>query len=236
MGGGPPLPPPAPSPAGLAPSAAIASSPGAAAGSSASVGRVGRPGRLHVLPQPLEPALAAVAALAVPAEAGGRVEHVRAVDPHRAGLHPRRDVEREVDVLRPQAGGETVARVVGELDGFVRRAEGHQRDDGAEDLDPRHGAGRLDVGQQRGRIEPALLGAAPRRLPQRRALLLALLDQRADALELHRGDDGPDVDRLVERVADAERLHAGLAASRPAGRPRPPARGSGSRRSTPGPG
>jgi hypothetical protein len=37
----------------------------------------------------------------------------------------------------------------------------------------------------------------------------ALLHEAVDALELDRGHDGADVDGLVERVADAQALHAG---------------------------
>src|SRR6185437_12216261 len=40
-----------------------------------------------------------------------------------------------------------------------------------------------------------------------RAFLDADLDQRSDALELNRRDDGPHVDRLVKRGANAKRFH-----------------------------
>src|SRR5205814_18110 len=77
------------------------------------------------------------AALAVAAESGRRVDGVRGVDPYHAALQLRRDVEREVDALGPEAGRETVRRVVRERDGFFRRAKRHCDEDRAEDFDLR---------------------------------------------------------------------------------------------------
>src|SRR3954471_8337922 len=81
---------------------------------------LGLPARLHVLPETFPAALAAEAALAIAAEAGGGVEEVRAVDPHGAGLDLGGEVQGEVDVLRPEARRQAVARVVHQLDGLLR--------------------------------------------------------------------------------------------------------------------
>ncbi len=167
------------------------------------------PPRPHVLPQPFLAAFAPEPALAVAAEAGRGVELVGAVDPHRAGLDLGGDLQGEVDVLGPDARGETEAGVVGELQGFFRGAEGHRHQHRAEDLHLRDGRRRGDVGEQGRRIEPAFARTAPRRLPERGAFLDPLADQTLDAFELHRSDDRADVDRLVARIADAQRLHAG---------------------------
>ena len=124
---------------------------------------------LHVLPHPFAPALAPEAALAIAAESRRRVEQIRRVHPHHAGLDLRRDVEREVDALRPHARRETVRRVVRERDRFFRRAEGHRHQHRPEDLDLRDRRRRLHVGEQRRRIEAAFGRTRPRRLPHRRA-------------------------------------------------------------------
>src|SRR5688572_20829480 len=100
---------------------------------------------LHVLPHALAPAFAAVAALTIPAEAGRRVEEVRRIDPDDAALELRRDVEREIDALRPHARGQPERRVVREGDGFLRRPECHRHEHRPEDLDLRDRAGRLHV-------------------------------------------------------------------------------------------
>src|SRR6185436_15907994 len=163
---------------------------------------------VQVLVHPLAPALAAVAALAIAAEPARGVEQVGRVDPDGARLHLARPVEREVDVLGPDAGREAVGRVVGELDRLGGRAEAHRHQHRPEDLDLSDGRRRLDSGEQRRRIEEAILRAGPRGLPQGRALLDALLHQLLDPLELDRGHYRADVDGLVERVADAQLLHA----------------------------
>ncbi len=177
-------------------------------------GRLDRLGRLRrrrrrfeVFGQSFAPALAAEAALAIAAEAGGGVEQVGRIDPHHAGLDLRGDFERAIDVLGPHRGGEAVAGVVGERDRFVGRAEGHRRQHRPEDLLARQDRRRLDLGDQRRRIETAAFGQRSGRAPHLRALAFARLDQPLDPFELDRRDDRADVDRLVERVADPQRLH-----------------------------
>ena len=83
------------------------------------------PGGPQVFVEPLAPPLAPVPALPVAAEAGRRVEDVGAVDPDRTGLHPRGNVQRQVDVLRPDACREPVPGVVRQPDRLAGRAEGH---------------------------------------------------------------------------------------------------------------
>src|SRR5881392_1030693 len=70
---------------------------------------------LHVLPHPLFPAFPPEPRLPVPAEPRRRIEQVRAIDPHHTRLDLGRHIEREVDVLGPDAGREPVGRVVGQL-------------------------------------------------------------------------------------------------------------------------
>ena len=89
-------------------------------------------------------------------------------------------------------------------------AERHRHQHRAEDLVLRRGRGGLDVGEERRRKEAALAGQAPLGLEDLRALGDALFHQAPDPLELHRGDHRADVDRLVERIADAEGVHAAL--------------------------
>jgi hypothetical protein len=122
-------------------------------------GRVG----LEVGHQPLPPAFAAEAAFADPAERRGGVEEVRGVHPDDTGRELGRDVEREVEVLRPEGRGEAVARVVGQLHRLGRRAEGAGDEDGAEDLLLHQGRGGGKAGDERRRVEAALSAACPLR-------------------------------------------------------------------------
>ncbi len=168
------------------------------------------PRRPDVLPEPFPPPFAPEPALAVPTEAGCRVELVGAVDPDGAGLDLCGNVQGEVDVLAPDAGREAVARVVRERDRLLRGPEGHEGDDGPEDLLLRDRRGGRHIGEECGWVEPPVLRAAPGRLPHHGALLHALADHALDPFELDRRDNGADVDRLVERVTDAELLHARL--------------------------
>ena len=168
------------------------------------------PPPLHILPHPLPPAFPSEPALPIPAEPARRVEDVGAVDPDRPRLELRRDVEGEVDVLGPDAGRESVARVVRQLHRFGRRAEAHAHEHRPEDLHLRDGRRGRDVGEQRRREEPAVAGAAPGGLPHGGPLLLAASHQPLDPLQLHRGHDGAHVDGLVERIAEAQRFHPRL--------------------------
>src|SRR5262249_14652986 len=78
--------------------------------------------------------LATVAALLVAAEGGARIEHVVAVDPHRAGANGACHPVRLSHVARPYPGGEAVGGVVPLQDGVVLVLEGNDGDDRAEDL------------------------------------------------------------------------------------------------------
>src|SRR5690606_14498515 len=195
-----------------------------AVGRARRTGRTGRTGRaaragrrgaaLPRGPQILEHALPAAfapeAALFVPAEARGRVKQIGGVDPHYACLHLGGHVQGQVDVFRPDAGGQAVGRVVGQLHRLDGRAERHADQHRAENFHLGHGRCRRHAGQERGRVEAARLGLGPRRLPQHGAFLLAFGDQLFNALQLHRRDDGAHVDGFVQRIANAQRFHAPL--------------------------
>lgn len=94
--------------------------------------------------------LAAPAGLLVAAERQGRVEDVVAVDPHGSGLQPGGEFMRLADIVGPDAGGETIDRVVGLFHQFVVHfLERHGGNDRSEDLfinDAHAGPG---VGQHR---------------------------------------------------------------------------------------
>ena len=168
-----------------------------------------------------------------PADASNRLVELTHTTP---AFQLRRDVEGEVDRLRPDAGGKPVLGVVGERHGLFRRAEGHGDRHRPEDLDPRHGRRRLR------RWSSASADRSSRRRAARRGsgrasrpLGDALRHQLADALKLHRRHDRADVDRLVERRTDAQRIQPRASAWRRRPRGRPPAPAAASRRSTPGP-
>src|SRR5271170_8361539 len=66
----------------------------------------------------------------------------------------------------------------------------------------------MDIAEKGRRKVEAARGHGNVGLPALRAFGYALIDQALDAVELHPGDDGADVDGFVERRADAERVHA----------------------------
>ncbi len=152
------------------------------------------PVRHQVLEHAFPAALPAVAALAVPAEPGGCVEHVGGVHPDDAGAHAAGDLKRQVQVLAPHRGSQAVTGVVGQFDGFFLGAERGGDQNRPKDLDLRYVRGRVDVGEQRGREVQALFRQAQVRLVTGGAFLPALFDQTADPLQLDRGDQGTDVD------------------------------------------
>src|SRR5947208_16756812 len=80
--------------------------------------------QLEVRLEPVAPALAPEAGLLVTAERRRRVEPVVRIRPDDAGAQPLCHPEDPRALLRPDAGAEAVRRVIGLLDGLVRRAEG----------------------------------------------------------------------------------------------------------------
>ena len=113
-----------------------------------------------------------------------------------------------VDVLSPDAGGQPVARVVGQRDGLGWRAERHRHQHRPEHLDLCQLTRRTDARHQRWRVEPAVDRTRVRRLPHLGAGSPPGLDQHGDPLELTRRDDRADVDRLVQRITDTQLCHA----------------------------
>src|SRR5204863_3569 len=84
--------------------------------------------------EPVPAALAAEARLLVPAEGARWVEAVVRVRPDDACAQPLGHPEDARALLRPDAGGQPVRRVVRLLDRLVGRAEREHREHGAEDL------------------------------------------------------------------------------------------------------
>lgn len=115
----------------------------------------------------------------------------------------------DVEVLRPDAGGESVLGVVAEGDGFGGGAEGHRDEDGAEDFFLGDGGGGFDVGEE-GRGEPESVGGeVAGGLEFGGTFADAFFDEAGDAFELGAIDDGSEVDGFVEGATDAEGFHAG---------------------------
>src|SRR4029078_4479697 len=102
-------------------------------------------------------ALTPVAGLLVAAEWGGWVETVEGVGPHHPGAHGVHHLEDAAALLGPHPGGQAVRRVVGLLDGLVRRPEGEHRQDRSEDLLLRDPVRLADAGEQRRAEEEALV-------------------------------------------------------------------------------
>src|SRR6059058_4197461 len=82
----------------------------------------------------MPPALAAEAGFPVAAEGRARIEAVVRVRPHDAGPQALGHPEDARALLRPDPGAQAVGRVVRLLDCFLRRTEGEDREDRAEDL------------------------------------------------------------------------------------------------------
>ena len=148
--------------------------------------------------------LAAEAALLVAAERRGRVVDVVGVDPDGAGLEPRRDVVRLLDVARPDAGGEAVDRVVRARDRLVHVDELDRREHRSEDLLARDRHLGRDVREHRRLHEVALAGAdvgAAAAGDERRAFALRDLDVAQHALELALRRDRAEPRLRIERIA-----------------------------------
>ena len=166
------------------------------------------PSWFEIFEEAFAAALAAVAAFAIAAETATGVEKVCAVDPDYACFDLRSDVEGDVDALAPDAGGQAVSGVVGELNGFGGSAERHGGQDGAEDFLLGDDAGGMDVAEKSGWEIEAARGHGNVGLPAGGAFGDALIDKALDAVELDASDDGADVDGFVEGLADAECVHA----------------------------
>ena len=157
----------------------------------------------HVV-DPLEASLAAVAALARAAEAGGAIELLRAVDPPRPRVDLARDEVGLAHVPRPDRAGETVLGVDGERDRLIGGAEGHHRQHRPEHLLARDRVGRRDVQQERRADEEA--GGRDRAvgLPDLGAVFTGQSDESFDLVELGARVLGAHVRALVERIAHAD--------------------------------
>src|SRR5689334_10525418 len=122
---------------------------------------------LHVLPHPFPTALSPEPALAIPPKPRRRIEQIRRIHPHHPALELRRNVQREVDVLRPYTRRQSIRSVIRQLHRFRWRTEGHRHEYRAEDLHLRDRRRRLNIREQRRRIEATVLRTRPRRLPHR---------------------------------------------------------------------
>src|SRR5690242_2767742 len=101
--------------------------------------------------------LAAEAGLLVTAERRARIEAVERVRPDHAGAEPLRHPEDAGAFLGPDAGAQSVRRVVCLLDRFLRRPECEHRENGAEDLLLRDAVALRDIREDGGDEPVALL-------------------------------------------------------------------------------
>src|SRR5207247_3842976 len=108
----------------------------------------------------------------VAAERRRRVETVVCVRPDDTGAQVLGHPEDAGALFRPDAGAETVRRVVGLLDRFLRRAEREDREHGPKDFLLRDAIALGDVREDRRREPVALLRQAARGLVDLCALLL----------------------------------------------------------------
>ena len=73
-------------------------------------------------------------ALFVTAEGTGGIEFVVGIRPNHAGTQFVHDLENLAAFVGPNAGAQTVRRVIGAFDRFIRRAESHDAQDRPEDF------------------------------------------------------------------------------------------------------
>src|SRR5713101_7238862 len=156
-----------------------------------------KPCRLEILAQAFAASLSAKAAFAVATKPAGGVEQIRAIDPHDAGFQLCGDVQRHIDAFAPHASGQAVNGIVGEFDRLTWRAEGHRRKNGTENLLLSDYRTWMNVAKQRRRKIQSTCWQPSIPVP-------------LDAFELHARDDRSEVDGLIERRADTQRVHAVL--------------------------
>jgi hypothetical protein len=168
----------------------------------------GQPFRRQIFEHALASAFAAITGFTIAAESAGCVELVGGVHPDHASLDLGSQIERNVNVLAPDAGRESVHRVVGQLRSLRWSAEGHGGEHGAEDFFLRHRRRGMHIGEQSRREVRAFFGERVARLPTAGALRHSSVDHAADGFQLDRGNNRADVDRLVEWMTDAQRFHA----------------------------
>src|SRR5262249_3107570 len=118
---------------------------------------------LGVVGHRLQALVAAEARLLVAAPGLGHVTLVEAIDPDHARLAVAAGADRGMQVPRPDAGGEAVDRIVGDLDRLVDAAEGNDGADRPEDLLARDPHPVVDADEQR-RLDIAALLQAGRHL------------------------------------------------------------------------
>ena len=112
-----------------------------------------------------------------------RVKLVDTVDPGGTGVQPVCDLDRALDVLSEDSGGETVHRVVRLVDDVLLVLELDHDADRAEDLLADDAHVWLAVGEDR-RLDPVALGTVTVATgSERRTLILARLDVLHDALK-----------------------------------------------------
>ena len=107
-------------------------------------------------------------------------------------------MKRYVDALAPYASGQSVDRIVGELNRFGRRPEGHCCQHRAENFLLRDDRSGMHIAQQGGSKIEAARGHFELRLPAGCAFGDTLIHQPAYALQLHRGHNRANVDRLIQ--------------------------------------
>ena len=167
------------------------------------------PGRFEIFEQPFPSALAPVPAFAISTESAGCVEEIGAVHPDYASFDLRSDLQGDIDVLAPDTGCETVRSVVGKFNRLPQSSERHRSQHWTKDLFLGNRGTRMHVGKQSRRIVQSLHRQGRSRLAAGCAFSYTLVYQPADALELHRGNDGTNVDSFIEGRAHAQSLHAG---------------------------
>src|SRR6266481_5334526 len=167
-----------------------------------------KPNGLNVFDQSFTSALAPKPALPIAAKTARSIEKIRAVHPDHARFELCCDVQRNVDALAPDARRQTIDRIVGEFNRFPRRSKRHGSQHRTKDLLLRNNGSRVHVTEQSRQKIKSARRYGDGRLPAGGAFGDALIDETLDALHLHACDDRADVDGLIERRADAQRVHA----------------------------
>src|SRR5579871_1962546 len=143
------------------------------------------------------------------AERRRRVGNEATIEPDHAEIELLGDAHAARQVLGEEIGDETIFGVVGTLDGFVFALEGLDRGHRPEDLLVEHLRAIRHVGEHGRRIEEA--GPVRHLAPGEDlgAFRHRVIDQLDDLVAAFLVDQRPDIDAVVEAVADLQRRHLG---------------------------
>ena len=170
--------------------------------------RVFRPyGGFEVIETAFAPPFATKTAFLLSAESDRGIQLVGSVDPNHAGLQMGGDLKRLIDGLAPDAGRQSIARMIGQLDRFIMGTKTHCDDDWTENFLTCDLSGGLNAADQGRWIEETFRGKLNAGLIRYCARLNALGNHVSNSRQLARRNDRAHIDRLVQGMPDTQAVH-----------------------------